>query len=222
MERNAAALVEEGYTALKVKVGFGPAKDAANVRAIRKLVGPQIALYADANSAYDAGDAVWAGKAFQEEGVLWFEEPVPPDDFDGYRRVRDKLDMKIAAGESEFSVYGFRDFLRDDCLDIVQPDVARCGGISECRRVAHLADAFGKGYSPHTGFSSSICILASLQLAAWAPNFVAYEHMVLDNPLQRILDMDPPKVCNGKIAVPQAPGLGAALNEDLLARYRLD
>jgi len=221
MVDKAVRLVEDGFRAIKIKVGLGPEKDKENVQRIRQAVGWDIRLMVDANSAYYGADAVTAGRAFEELQVLWMEEPVPPDDLAGYRRLRDKLDIGLAAGESEFTAYGIRELLTDDCLDIVQPDVSRAGGYTECRRIAHLADIFGKKYAPHTGFSSSVCLFGSLQLASWATNFDCYEYMILENPLQHILDREVPGVKNGMTAVPQEPGLGAELDWKAVERYRI-
>lgn len=221
MVDKAVCLVEEGFRAIKIKVGLGPERDKENIQQIRQAVGKDIQLMADANSAYCAADAVVAGRAFEELSVLWLEEPVPPDDLAGYRRLRDKLDIRLAAGESEFTAYGIRELLLEDCIDVVQPDVSRAGGYTECRRIAHLADIFGKKFAPHTGFSSSVCVFGSLQLASWATNFDCYEYMILDNPLQHILDQELPRPKDGMVSVPQGPGLGAGLDMAAVEKYRV-
>lgn len=221
MVDRAVRLVESGFRAIKVKTGLGPEQDKENMRRIRQAVGWDIHLMADANSAYCAADAVLVGRALEELQVLWLEEPVPPDDLVGYRRLREKLDIRLAAGESEFTAYGIRELVTADCIDIVQPDVSRAGGYTECRRIAHLADIFGKKYAPHTGFSSSVCVFGSLQLASWATNLDSYEYMLLDNPLQHILDQELPKVKNGRIAIPQGPGLGAELDMESVNKFRI-
>lgn len=221
MEKEAEELLKQGFKAIKVKVGLGVSKDIKIVKAIRNVVGDDIELMVDANSFYDSGSAVLAGKKFEELGVIWFEEPVPPDDIQGYEKISKKLNIQIAAGESEFSVYGIRELLERDCIDIVQPDVSRAGGFTECRKIANLAGAFNKAYAPHTGFSSSICLFASMQLAAYATNFSSYEYMYIDNPLQHILNIPTPKAVDGVIEIPEGYGLGAELDESAVKKYRL-
>jgi len=222
MEKEAADLVEKGFKAIKIKVGLGLEQDTRIVRSIRRVVGDRIELMVDANSFYSAGEAIQAGRVFEDVGILWFEEPVPPDDVRGYKQIRDKLDLGIAAGESEFTVYDFRRLLEENCVDIVQPDVTRAGGITESRKIANLAQAFNKYFAPHTGFSSSVCVFAALQLAAYAPNFSQYEYMYIDNPLQHILNIPKPSVIDGIIDIPQGFGLGAELDEAAISKYRMN
>lgn len=219
MVRKAKELTSLGYGSIKVKVGLGKYKDIKIVSKIRDAVGPDVGIMVDANSFYCAGDAVYVGKAFEELNVIWFEEPVMPDDVDGYRLLRSKLNMKIATGESFFTSLDYRPFLENDYVDVVQPDVSRCGGFTESRKISNLAEVFHKVYAPHTGFSSSVCVFGSLQLASYAHNFDKYEYMVIDNPLQHIMDVEIPPVIDGMVEIPQTPGLGASLNEVLVQKY---
>lgn len=222
MEREAAMLVEQGFRAIKVKVGFGLSRDTANLKAIRRVVGDDVMLMADANSSYRTDEAILLGRRLEQLDYRWLEEPVMPDDIDGYRKLSDKLDIPLAAGESQFSAFGLRDLIAQGTIGIVQPDVSRCGGYTESRRIAHLAQLYHIPYAPHTGFSSAVCLFASMQLAAWAPNFMSFEYMYIDNPLLHIMQTPVPQVVNGMLTIPQGTGLCAKPDEALIKRYRID
>ena len=224
MAERAAQLVEQGFRSLKIKIGTNRKNDVAIIRKMRDTVGDEIELMADANSYYggSVSDAAYVGRALEEADYLFFEEPLYPDNLEDYAALADKLDIAIASGESNFTSLNFRTMLEKRCVEIVQPDVTRCGGITESRRVADLARAFGKQYAPHTGLSSSVCVFATLQLVAWAPNFNTYEYGLFGNPLQRITTKPIPPVVNGEVAIPQEPGIGCELDEDCVERYRQD
>ena len=214
MAREAEKLVHEGFGAIKMKVGEGVAVDTARMEAVRAAAGPSVDLMLDANSGYDAATAIGVARAAERLGAYWLEEPVPPDDLPGYRRLRSAVSgVRLAAGESEFTVAGFRDFVEGGLLDVVQPDVARAGGFTGCRRIAALAGAFNLAVAPHTGASGALCVAASLQLGAAVSGFLIFEHMVLDNPLRDILVPALPRPSRGMIEVPQRPGLGFELDE---------
>jgi len=222
MAEIAVGLVERGFDAIKVKVGQGVDVDAACMKKIRQTVGPDIRLMVDANSAFTATDATRLGRGLDELGVIWFEEPVPPDNLEGYKQLAEKLDTAIAAGEGEFSLYGVRSILENG-VTIFQPDVARAGGISEVRKMAVLCQAFQAAFAPHTGASSAICMAASLHLSAAVPNLMIYEHMVGENPLAEVLLKTPlPEPKNGMIDIPDGPGLGIELDRKALETYKID
>ena len=217
----AAELVERGFTAVKIKVGQGVETDTACMEKIRQTLGPDVRLMVDANSAYTATDAARLGRVLDELNVLWFEEPVPPDNLEGYKQLALKLDTAIAAGEGEFSLYGVRSLLENG-VSVFQPDVARAGGISEVRKMAVLCQAFQAAFAPHTGASSAICMAASLHLSAAVPNLMIYEHMVGENPLAEALLKTPlPAPKDGMIAVPDGPGLGIELDRNALEKFKV-
>jgi len=139
----AAAYIGQGFQAVKMKVGFGVEADVAAVRTVREAIGDDIALMVDANHAYDVTTAIRLGRTLQQYDVGWFEEPVVPEDLDGYCTVRQALDVPIAGGEAEFTRYGFRELISRGAVDIAQPDICISGGISEARRVAVLAQTWG-------------------------------------------------------------------------------
>jgi D-galactarolactone cycloisomerase len=127
---------------VKLKVGFGIAEDAAVTRAVREAIGSDVALMVDANHAYDAVAAIRLGRLIEPHDIGWFEEPVPPEDVAGYRAVKSALTIPIAGGECEFTRFGFRDLLASHALDIAQPDTCAAGGLTECKKIADMSEAF--------------------------------------------------------------------------------
>lgn len=229
MAEEAKAQVAGGHTAVKVQIGWpasrgGDRTDVRTVRAIRDAVGPDVEIMIDANGNYDVGTAVRVGRQLEELNVAWLEEPVPSDDLEGYAHLRRSIRVPLAAGEAEFGLFGFRDLIARECIDVLQPEVARIGGITPARRLWALAHAHNLPYAPHTGFSGGIAHLASLHLAAAAPNFYTYEYMgtrYIQNPLRDIFTNPFPSAENGMIAVPQGPGLGMDVDPGALRRYRV-
>lgn len=219
------AALKQGFDLIKVKIG-GPADRAIErCRLIRETVGPTVRLAADANWAFDLDDAVKVAHALHELDYFWFEEPLVPEDREGLRRLRDAVPMRLTAGESEHTTFGARELIASRAVGIVQPDVARSGGISETRDIAALARAFHVGYAPHVGASGAVCAAASLHLAAAMPNFVTFECMTFRNPLRERLTKakvgDPDALVDSTVAVPQGPGLGIELDFDVLESFRV-
>ena len=144
-----------------------------------------------------------------------------PDDVDGYELIRRSQPIPLAAGESEFGIFGFRELLRRRAIDIVQPDIARIGGFTAAMRLGALVHAHNVRYAPHTGFSCGVAHLASLHLAAAAPQLYRYESMYIDNPLTRIWTEEFPRPRAGVLELPRRPGMGLTLDRKALDRYRL-
>lgn len=226
VEAEVAAALAKGFRQIKVKVGRPLPRAIARVQQVRRLVGDDVLLGVDTNWAYDADDALRLGKAMCDAGYWFFEEPLPPGDHAGYRRLAQHLPIRLAAGESDFTAADSADLVRDHVLGLIQPDVARAGGISETWRIAEHAALHGVGYAPHVGWSGGICSAASLHLAAAADAFLTFECMVFDNPLRQALTL--PVLgdvgalrADGTLAVPGAPGLGVALAPGALDRFRI-
>lgn len=222
------AIVDEGYSKVKLKIGRGEEEDIEAVKLLRDEFGYSMTIMVDANSGYSVNSALRIGRKLEKYEVYWFEEPIPPDNLPGYRELTTKLDIPIAAGESEFTRYGFRDLFEIGRIGIVQPNVGRAGGISEVKKIIAMASAYGIEYAPHTGSSSGLTVAAELQLAASASNFLIYEHMrsawsnEQPNPLGREImneAIGPP--VKSKIAIPTGYGIGVTLNEEAISRYRI-
>jgi galactonate dehydratase len=214
---------DRGFTEIKVKIG-APISDAlARARLVRETAGPDMRLMADANWIFDVDDALEVGKGLADLGYFWFEEPIVPEDIDGYRWLRQKLPLRLAAGESEHTASGAAPLLIARAIGVVQPDVARSGGISETRKIALLASALHSPYAPHVGASGAICVAASLHLAAAMPNFLTFECMVFPNPLRDALLKNPvgslDDLIDGALPLPAGPGLGIELDMAEVERW---
>jgi galactonate dehydratase len=225
VEAEVAAALKAGFREIKVKLGH-PLKDAiARAKLIRRLAGNEIALYVDANWAYDVDDAMIVGRALADLGYGFFEEPIAPHDREGYRRLAQHLPIRLAAGESDFVAGEALPMLQDRSLGLIQPDVTRSGGITETWRIAELAASFNTAYAPHVGWSGAICVAASLQLAAAAESFRTFECMVYENPLRDAFTQplvgEGSQLVNGKLAIPQGPGLGIEIDREALKRFRI-
>lgn len=220
-------LVEEGHDQIKMKVGMGEEEDTANVKAARDAVGYGVQIMVDANSGYSPRQAIRMGRKFERYECTWFEEPVPPDDIEGYVEVARALDIPIAGGESHYLRYDFREMISSGAIDIAMPDVGRAGGISECRKISNLCTTFDKQYTPHVGLSGGGVRAASLHLAAATPRetFLNYEYYHIrgqPNPLSNEVMKRPVEVFrDGYVEVSKGPGLGIELNEKKANKYAL-
>ena len=229
--REAESYASAGFPAVKIKIGLLSARhDISRARAIRDALGEQMRVMADANHAYDVPGAKRVGVALEELDYAWFEEPVVPEDLAGYAELRRALTIPIAGGECEYTRYGFRDLLTGRCCDILQPDINAAGGFSEALKIHALASAFGVRIVPHV-WGSGIAVATALQFLAALPvepftaNPLPFEsEPVIEfdrnpNALRDELVEPAPRLVEGKIPVPVGPGLGVAVNQEVLARY---
>ena len=220
MAKEAADLVRRGYRKIKVKLGLGAETDLGNIRAIREAVGSEIGIMLDANCGYAAEEALRLGVMLEPLNILWLEEPVLPQDLEGYARLSGALRIPIAGGESEFTRWGFRDLIQKGKASVIQPDISRCGGLTEGRKIAALASAHGIPVAPHTGASGALSIAAAVHFASSIANFYVYEHMYTENPLRTDILKNPVlEFQDGFVNVPAGPGLGIEIDEDKVRRY---
>jgi D-galactarolactone cycloisomerase len=226
LPEEAAGYAAEGFRAAKLKVGFGIAEDAAVTRAVREAIGPDVALMVDANHAYDAVAAIRLGRLIESHDIGWFEEPVPPEDVAGYCAVKSALTIPIAGGECEFTRFGFRDLFATHALDIAQPDTCAAGGLTECKKIADMSEAFGIRYNPFWG--TGIAIAASLQLLAVLPSHTPTSLAPLEpllefdrteHPIRQAILKEPIEHVSGVVRVPEGPGLGIEIDREALARF---
>ena len=224
----ALGYVEAGFTALKVKIGFGIDDDVTVVNAVRDAVGPDVRIMVDANHAYDRAAALEVARRILPAGIDWFEEPLIPEDLRGLGRFRRESPIPISTGEAEFGRWGFADLLRHEAADIVQPDCCAAGGITETLKIADLADAAHVRCIPHV-WGTGIAVAASLQVLAMIapcpPALIPREPLLeLDrtcNPLREELNLTPPAVGPGMaFTIPTAPGIGVEPDRRVLERYR--
>ena len=225
----ARGYIDDGFDAIKMRIGYGLNLDVEIVSAVREAIGDEICLMVDANCAYDSRTAIHVGRRLDKLNVYWFEEPVPPTDIEGYLEVKNALDMYIAGGELEFGKYGFKDFIGRRAADIIQPDMCWAGGITETKKIATLCETFGVRCLPHV-WGTPIAIAANLQLIASLPSLYS-----INDPLEPILELDqspnlfrdhlakePIIHKNSRISVPQKPGLGVEIDEDFIKEYAVD
>jgi D-galactarolactone cycloisomerase len=225
----ALAYKEQGFRAIKMKIGLGdPKLDVRRVRAVRDAIGPDIALAVDANHCFTVPQAIRLGRMLEELDLLWFEEPISPEDHEGYVQVTQALDLAVAGGENDFTRWGFRDVIAKKAMDIVQPDVCAAGGISEMRKIATLASAFGVECVPHAwgsaiGLAATVQFLAALpdQPPAFRPIPPMLEFEQTPNPLRDELAREPIVQRRGVVVVPDGPGLGIEVDREVLARFKV-
>jgi len=223
----AAAHRKSGFRAMKVKLGFGIDDDLAVMRAVREaLAGEPATLMIDTNHAYGVADAIRLGRALEDEGLRWYEEPVVQEHPESYRAVRDALDIPIAGGENEYTLFGFRGLLAAEALDIAQPDLCCCGGFTAAKHIVALAHAHGVQVNPHV-WGSAVGQAASLQWIASIP--VAHHALFADEPIfeydtsshpfRSRLVREPVVHKDGWIEVPRRPGIGVEVNREVLEEF---
>lgn len=225
----AAALVERGFRALKMRLGGQPfAQDLAAATAVRETVGPEIRLMADGNGAYSLGTAIQMGRELEKLAFYWFEEPLPQPNYAGYEVLTDKLDIAIAAGEALGSRGAFKEVITRRAMDIVQPDISLCGGFAECLFISEMARLWGVPSIPHC-WGGAIVVAVTLQLLALLPDAswartTETPMLELDTYENRFRDQlvtVPAQIVDGTVAVPTGPGLGIEIVEDLIEQYRI-
>ncbi|MCS6776403.1 MAG: mandelate racemase/muconate lactonizing enzyme family protein [Chloroherpetonaceae bacterium] len=224
----AAALCDAGFR--YVKLGWGglgqsEAQDVALARAARRGIGEENALMIDAGLCWDAATAIARVRRLEDLDLTWVEEPLPPDDLGGYARLADAVDTRIAAGEELATCWEFCDLMDRGRIDVVQVDVSRAGGLTEARRIAHLARQRNLPCVPHA-YSTGVLLAASLHWAASLPNGWLVEYTVEESPLATGLTgtgllREPLRAVEGYLTVPEAPGLGIELDEEMVARFRV-
>ncbi len=234
-EDEAAAIKGTGFAATKMKIGLGPKDDVKLAQAVRRGVGDDFPFMADANHCYTTGDAFYVGRALDELDAYWFEEPVAPEDHDGYRELRAGLKTNISGGEAEFNRWGWRAILENRGLDIAQPEVCALGGISEYLRVLALCHAHFTPVVNHV-WGSAIAVATNLQLLAAMPPLPGGLHpreplleldttdnKFRDNLLKEPLNIQKQVAENGgTVAIPTAPGIGVEPDLDFIDHYRAD
>lgn len=216
----ASAAAEQGFSAVKFgwePLGADADADEKLVAAVRSAVGDSVDVMIDAGLAWDAKTAIQRVRRFEPYSLFWLEEPLPPDDLRGYRRLSAAVDMRIAAGEEECTAEGFLRLMDEGLIDVVQIDVTRVG-LTEAVRIAGLAHDRGLPVANHN-FTTDINTAASLHFLASVPNALILEYCVEDNPLRKTLVRNPVRLEDGFALVPQEPGLGVHINPDTLEKY---
>ncbi len=217
-----------GYRAFKPRSGHDPRADATAILAMRRQIGPDAALMIDINQGYTARAAIDAARRTEEAGLLWIEEPVPPEDIKGYQAVSAAVSVAISGGEALGSLAAFREFMEAGTFSLAQPDLSVCGGFTGMARIAALADAFGIPAMPHV-FGTAVNYHASLQMGAVLTakrggGPAAFPYMEVDvtpNPLLSMFGEVNPGA-DGAVAIPDAPGLGIELTPERIEPWIVD
>jgi L-alanine-DL-glutamate epimerase-like enolase superfamily enzyme len=221
------ALKEQSFTAVKLgwgPLGQDPKQDVALAAAAKEAGGEGVEIMIDSGLGYvaDAKTAIAVAREYEQLGIYWMEEPFEPDEYEAYAELADTVDLRVTAGEQDATWWGFRELIDRAHVDLVQPDVTRCGGITETLRIAELAHAQGKETVPHA-WKSGIIKAASLHCNAVMPDGIWQEYCVADTPIAKRLTVQRlPIEDDGCVAVPTAPGLGVDIDEDVLASLRVD
>ncbi len=216
-------IAQGNFKAVKMRVGIMDGKVETSidrVRAARKGLGPDIELMVDAHGTFDPRSAKRFCRGVEECNLSWFEEPVSADDQAGLAEVRSATDIPIAAGESFSTRFDFLPLLQTRSLDILQPDPAIVGGISEVMKISALASAYQLTLAPHL-WGSALLFSAGLNIAAAVPNCITLEYAMGFNPMLRELTEERFVVENGEVRVPERPGLGVTIREDFVEKYRV-
>jgi L-alanine-DL-glutamate epimerase-like enolase superfamily enzyme len=214
----------QGFTA--VKFGWDPMgqdekTDIALVRQARKGLGDDVDLMIDAGLVWDAKTAIQRARAFSESKIFWLEEPLHPDDYDGYRKLSEATDLRIAAGEEESNRLSFLELMDRGRIDVVQVDLTRCGGFTEGMKIASLAADRCLPVANH-GFTTYINVMAALHWLNSVPNALICEFVAeAGTTLRDQLTRQTVRAKDGYLDMPQEPGLGIELDDDAVAKYRV-
>ena len=212
--------IESGINRVKMKVGKDHGKsereDINRVEAVRKAVGDDITIFLDANNGYYKKQAIYMAKEFEQFQVGWLEEPLIPDDIDGMANVSQSTHIPIASGEHEYTKFGFRDLVQRGGADIIQPDIARVGGVTEWMKIAHICQAFNLPIAPHA------MQLPHLHVACAIPNLKVVEYMNTQLEGDRIWYTEFPEQKNGMWSpFKDKPGLGLELDHYSISKYQI-
>ncbi len=218
--------VQQGFKAVKMKVGYTIEKDVVFVKAIREAIGKDIKLMVDSNHAYSLREAAELSRLIEPYDISWFEEPVSPEFYHHYKSLREKTTIPIAGGECEYLRYGHHQLLKNECVDILQIDICSAGGLTEAKRIAALASTYGIEIIPHTwgtgiAFHTALNFIANLEPIPGrlfpADCYIEYDRT--ENGIREQLTIPSIQLKDGYIEVPQRHGLGIEVNEDALQFY---
>ncbi|KZN14240.1 mandelate racemase/muconate lactonizing enzyme family protein [Marinomonas sp. TW1] len=220
---------QTGFKAVKIKIGFGIELDIASIHAVRQCLGEDIELMIDANHGYDHIDAARVANAVKDCNILWFEEPVVPEALSSYHKLRTSQPIPLAGGETWHTRWGVNEALKQNTVDILQPDVCGVGGLSEAKKILTLCDIYGVRCVPHV-WGTSIALAAGLHFHAiippnppsygCAPESPRFEYDQTHNPFRSSIVTQPFELNDGHLTVPKGHGLGIEIRPEELAKYR--
>ncbi|RPJ05625.1 MAG: mandelate racemase/muconate lactonizing enzyme family protein, partial [Deltaproteobacteria bacterium] len=216
MADRAVEVVRMGFNAIK----FYPFQNdepektiVGNVRAVREAVGPEIDILIDVWRRPEPSLSIRVARRMEEFNVFWYEEPVPSENLDLLAEVRRSINLPVVTGECLYTKHDFREALERRAADILNPDVASCGGILELKEIAAMAEPYYVQISPHNYNSTAVGLAATLQVSAVIPNFVMTEYFINFQELGDAISVNPFRIEKGSIRLPSSPGLGIEINE---------
>lgn len=216
-------LLSRGVQAVKVRLGVNFRQDLKTLQEFRALIGDDIQVMVDGGEHFSVRTALEICQVLADLNIRFFEEPIPQNNREGIARLIEKSPVPIAYGEHLFLTQDFQDCLIHRRADVIQPDAAISGGISECRRIAALAESFGVPVVPHSA-AGPLALAANLHLSATLPNLWMLEYTFTFDRVWRALLKEPilsaEAIKDGKLRVPEGPGLGVVLDEEKLAEYQ--
>ncbi|MDQ3656253.1 MAG: mandelate racemase/muconate lactonizing enzyme family protein [Chloroflexota bacterium] len=214
--------IDEGYTAIKASIGRGTIdEDLEGLAPLLEAAHGRADILVDAHGAYTAENALVVARELASMGAAWLEDPLPPEDIDGYARLCAAVDMPIASGETECTSFQVLDRLKAGIPDILLPDVCRAGGITDGRRIADLAHLHNRRWAAHVSMGSSIHVAAAGHLAAASSNFLIFEFPSTPNPIGDHLLTSPLRPERGMLTVPDGPGLGIEFDGEQFERHAI-
>ena len=228
LSEEAISHYENGFDHMKVKLGFGLDDDLKCMKTITEAIeGKAITLMVDTNHAYGRTEALELGYALKDYYLRWYEEPVVPEDITGYVELRSKLKMPIAGGENEHTLFGYKSLFENGAVDIAQPDIGSCGGITAAKHIIALAHSFGVEVNPHV-WGSAVAQSASIQVIASIPTThhsifarsPILEYDQSSHPFRRELLNEPIELEDGLVNVSTKPGLGIDINMSTIKKYK--
>jgi galactonate dehydratase len=203
-----------------VKCG-GVAEPVQKVARLREAIGPEMDLCIDLHGPpwLTPADAVAVAAELEPYDLLWIEDPIAPENLEGYRRLRATSRIPLAAGERMATIFGERQLIEEELVDVIQPDTGRAGGITQMKKIAAMAEAHHIMMAPHSGSLGPVAEYAALHLMAAIPNGLILERLEDDWPERRNVIVPYPEQQDGWITVPDGPGLGCDIDEEVVARY---
>ena len=213
--------VAQGYTA--IKLGWGPLGydvryDIGLIETARKAAGDKVEIMIDIGKRYRLKEALYVARSLEQLNIYWLEEPLPAEDYVGYRRLTESTTMRIATGEEESGRSAFARLIEEARVDVIQPDLSRCGGLTEAKKIATMAQDANVLCVPHA-FKTGILVAASIHLIAAMPHAPFLEFSVTESPIRKELLATPFKHKDGFVDVPKKPGLGVELNGEIIRKY---
>lgn len=236
IDRMVDVVLEKGFSALKINVdgGEAPHKDAFNHTTTRfehdrmldlidrtcRAAGPEVAVAVDVHTKLDTPSAIRLAKDCETFSLMWLEEPVPPENIEAMREIKRASTTPICAGENLYLRHGFRDLIERQAVDIIMPDIPKCGGLSECRKIANQAELYYMPFAPHN-VASPIGTMASAHVCASVPNFLIIEFHWLHREYWTTITTDKTDIIqDGYIALSDRPGIGVELDEAVAKHYQ--